>query len=42
VRASFAAVEQEIDLLDLARVVVGPRGAGALVVDARAKLRRRS
>jgi hypothetical protein len=42
VRASFAAVaEDAVDGLDLARIVVGPRGHGALVVDARVGLRRR-
>jgi hypothetical protein len=43
VRASHAAVlrEAEIEALELARVVVAPKGGGALVVDARARLRRK-
>jgi hypothetical protein len=42
VRASYAAVTHEatIDALDLARIVVGPKGQGALVADARVALRR--
>lgn len=42
-RASQAAVdrEAELDALELGRVVVAPRGAGAVVVDARARLKRR-
>lgn len=43
VRASFAAVAHEdvIDRLELHRIVVGPKGEGALLVDARVLLRRR-
>src|SRR5262249_29749004 len=41
VRASFAAVGCDVDVLDLARIVVGPRGAGAIIADARARLRRK-
>jgi hypothetical protein len=43
VRASHAAVlnETDLDSLDLARIVVAPKGGGALLVDARARLKRR-
>jgi hypothetical protein len=43
VRASFAAVdrEAEVEALELARVIVSPKGAGALVVDARTRLRKK-
>ncbi len=43
VRASFAAVDCDdlIESFDLGRIVIGSRGAGALVVDARARLKRR-
>jgi hypothetical protein len=42
-RASFAAVvhEADIEVLELGRVLVAPKGGGALVVCARAHLRRR-
>lgn len=42
VRASFAAAHSDgIAALDLGRIVVGKKGEGALVVDARVELRRR-
>ncbi len=43
VRASFIAVEHEqlIDAIDLGRILVGRKGEGAMVVDARVKLRRK-
>lgn len=41
IRASFAAVEHDLELLDLERVVVASRGGGAMVMDARARLRRK-
>jgi hypothetical protein len=42
-RASFAAAhaEEQVEALELGRVIVGKKGEGALVVDARMKLRRR-
>lgn len=42
-RASFAAVAHEADLetLELGRLVVSPKNAGAIVVEARARLRRK-
>jgi hypothetical protein len=42
-RASFAAVdgEDDVEAIDLLRVVVGPRGAGATIADARVRLRKR-
>jgi hypothetical protein len=42
-RASLAAVveEAQIDALELARVVVSPKGAGAVVVEARARLKKK-
>ncbi len=43
VRASFAAVdrEAEVEMLELSRVIVAPKGSGALVVDARTRLRKK-
>lgn len=43
VRASFAAVdcEEDVDAIDLARIVCGAKGAGATVVDARVRLKKK-